>query len=507
VTPTNVKSGTSNVINPTVTVADFSADAPSQGFYLVGSTTFTVDLTQTTYFKNSYSLYTLAATGIPGSRTFYYDNISASAIAVTPTISLGTNTTSSVSGLTVYGSTEYFSNQLICTNMGDYFCAPVLAQCRVKLVDAFDSTTAYGSYSNLTIANVNTTISSGTFCNAGVLGQAKILYTDSASLDTYAVATLSINGVASNLKSTTAFDSDPTSTLTIVIDQPSITLLATFPSTLPSVGATSTYVNGRLVSSAGDCNTTTYVPAAWYSSTSVTSYGDVAYDHTALLTATGNHELMLARGKFRTRGTSGYYRDFTAYGNANYSGIPYASSDFRFITFAWKVAGSDTGGNGVDFGNIGFTISNVAANTFSFNALNGLAYFTGTSIYPSIFYRLEQQYTTGADYRIPVGSTTLPGGASNYTSDWNDMNLIDASNVNATNYNNLTSTKATTPYVKSGFTGVTSNTNGDGTMNYVFTPRFPRYAGTITATTYLYCRVAMPMDVDFQFTNVSATMY
>jgi hypothetical protein len=491
-----------------VTVVDSYADAPSQGFYLVGSNTFTVDLTQTTYFKNSYSLYTLSATGIPSSTTFYYDNISASSIVVTPTISLGTNTTTSVSGLTVYGSTEYFSNQLICTNMGDYFCAPVLAQCRVKLVDAFDSTTAYGSYSNLTIANVSSTISAGTFYYGSTLGSAKILYSDSESLDTYAVAAVSINGVASNLISTTAFDSDPSSVLKIVIDQPSITLLAALPSSLTSVGTSSTYVDGRLVSSAGDCNTTTYVPAAWYSSTSVTSYGAVAYDHTALLTATGNHELMLARGKFRTRGTSGYYRDFSVYGgNPNYSGIAYASSDFRFITFAWKVAGSDTGGNGVNFGHIGFTLSNVAANTFSFNALNGRAYFTGTSVYPSIFYRLEQQYTTGADYRIPVGSTTLPGGSNNYTSDWNDMNLINASNVNATNYNDLTSTKATTPYVKSGFGGVTSNTNGDGTMNYVFTPLFPRAADVITATTYLYCRVAMPMDLDFQFTNVSATMY
>lgn len=394
--------------------------------------------------------------------------------------------------------------------MGDYFCAPVLAQCRVKLVDAFDSTTAYGSYSNLTIANVSSTISAGTFYYGSTLGSAKILYTDSESLDTYAVAAVSINGTASNLKSTTTFDSDPSSVVKIVIDQPSITLLATFPGSLPSVGADSSFVLGRLVSSGGDCNTTTYVPAAWYASWSVSSYGDVAYDQSALLTATGNHELMIARGKFRSRGTGAYYRDFSAYGgNPNYSSIPYTSSDFRFITFTWKVAGSDIGGSSINYGNMAFTISNALTGSLSLLP-NQLPYFTGSAeVQFKMYYRFEMQYSNaGIDYRIPRGSTTAPTPSGiNYTSDWIDMNdnANGSSEVNSDNYNTLKSTTGSPPSVWAGARGFSSNNIGGGLTHYTFTPKMPA-ANYITTTTYIYCRIVLPMNVDFEFTGISAKL-
>jgi hypothetical protein len=77
--------------------------------------------------------------------------------------------------------------------------------------------------------------------------------------------------------------------------------------------------------------------------------------------------------------------------------------------------------------------------------------------------------------------------------------------VNSSNYNNLTSTAAT-PYVKSGFNGVSTTTNGDGSVTYVFTPKLG-YADTIPTSTFLYCRIILPMNVDFEFASISANLY
>ena len=505
VSPLSVISGSTTLLTPTVvSVLDTYSYAPSQGFYLQGTNSFTVDLTNTTNFKNSNVLYTLSANAY--TTTFYYDSISG-APTVTPTIVLGTNTTTTVSGIAVYGSTEAFTIQLLCGNMGDYFCPQKIGECKVKLVDSADSTTAYGPNKILGIADVsNDTIVSGVFKYGGsTVGNVKIAYSDSESLDTYAVATVSIQGYVYNIvtPSGTSFDSSSTSTVKIIIDQPSITLLSTIPSLLPVVGASNSFVIGRSISSTSTFNATTYVPN-WYATTSDTSYGNVGYDHNALLTATGNYELLVANGKFRTWGTGTYYRDYTAYTNPNYSGIVHTGLDFRFATFAWKVDLGSGSGNGISFNRIAFAFNNAKTNSLSFNGTNGTAYITGTSVYPLIYYRFEQQLYTGTDYRKPNGSTSI-GANRNYTTDWININAITVNGVNSSNYNNLTSTD-TSPYVKSGFNGVSTTPNGDGTVTYTFTPKLG-YADTIPTSTFLYCRIILPMNVDFEFASISANLY
>jgi hypothetical protein len=205
----------------------------------------------------------------------------------------------------------------------------------------------------------------------------------------------------------------------------------------------------------------------------------------------------LANGKFRTWGTDAYYRDYTAYGNPNYSTIAHTASDYRFITFAWTI---DTA-TGFNFNNIAFTINRAKAGSLAFDSINFVAYFAGTSprVPLIVYYRFEQQSYSGTDYRVPDGT-------ANFNSDWVNINQVTTP-VSSGNYNNLTSTDPTTPVVKGGFQGtVATTTNGDGSVNYAFTPRITR-AGTITSNTYLYCRIVLPMNLNFEFASISANLY
>jgi hypothetical protein len=361
-----------------------------------------------------------------------------------------------------------------------------MASFRISLADASSSTVANGPYINLGVGNVDAgTVVSGMLKYGGVVGSARFTYSDSESLDTYAVATVSVNGYVYNLAFPTAFDSAAFSVQRIVIDQPSITLLSSLPSSLPLVGTTNALVVGRLVPSGTSFNATTRVPT-YYTSTSDPSIGDVVYNHTTALTAT--YDLFLANGKFRTWGTDTYYRDYTLYGNPNYSTIAHTSGDYRFITFAWAI---DTT-NGFNFNNIAFTINTAKAGSLTFDPINFVAYVGGTPLI--MYYRFEQQ------------SDRVPNGTSNFNSDWVNLNQVTTP-VSSGNYNILTSTDPTNPVVKGGFQGrVSTTTNGDGSVTYGFTPRITR-AGSITATTYLYCRIVLPMNVDFEFASISANLY
>lgn len=502
------QSGSTSLINPVTSVADTYpfTKRPSQGFYLESTNSFTVDLTNTTNFKNSNNIYTLRITSTPGGSydtTFYYDKITSSP-AITPTITLATNTTHVISGLTVYGTTEHFNIQLLCSNMGDYFCPVTIARCRITISDLYDSSVVTGAYSILGIADVsNDSISSGKFNYGSTSGNVKIAYSDTETLDSYAIATVHISGDAYNIYTSTAFNSQSTSTVKIVIDQPSISLLSSLPASIPLIGTSNSFVLGRSVSSGTTYNATTYVPA-WYTvKTALSSYGDQVYNHSALLTDAGNNELLIANGKFRTRGTDGYHIDYSNYSNPNYSTVLYGSSNYRFATFAWKVDLGSGSGNGISFNRIAFSINNAKANSLT-PIINNTLCFTGTNTAVLIYYRFEQELYSGAtDYRIPDGTTSI-GSNRNYNSDWMNMNGI-TNVVNSSNYNTLSSTSGS-PYVRAAFAAASTTTNGDGSVTYTFTPNLP-YADTITSNTYIYCRIGLPMNVDFEFASISANLY
>ena len=500
VSPDSVTSGSTTLLTPTVSVSDAFTDAPSEGFYLRGVNSFTIDLTNTTNFKNSNSLYTITTTaGTAFSNTFYYDDISGAPTVTSALITLGTNTPTTITGLSVYGLASTFTINLTFGNMGDYFCPSIIARYRIVLADLSAGTTT-GDYANLGIANVtNDTVSSGVFNYGGTAGSVKFTVSDTESLDTYAVATVSMNGNAYNIVTSggTAFDTASTSTVKLVIDQPSITLLASLPSSLPKVGASNSFVIGRLIPNGTLDNTTTYVPI-YYTSTADVSYGERTYDQTALLTAGGNRDLLIADGKFRTRGTGTYYRDYSTYSaNPDYSAIAYTSADYRFATFAWEVdrGGANTG-NGIYYTNIEFSINSAKNSSLAFNAINNTAYFTGTSpaVPLLIYYRIEEQNITAGDNRIPNNNSSY------LTSDWINMNL----GTTVGSYNNKSSTQAVDPYVYGLFQSVTATVSS--TTTYTFKPAIAQ-PSLITAKTYIYCRIILPMNVDFEFASISANLY
>ena len=501
VSPTSVTSGSTSLLTPTVSVSDAFTDAPSQGFYLQGVNSFTVDLTNTTNFKNSNSLYTITTTAGSSafSNTFYYDNITGAPTVTSALITLGTNSPTTISGLSVYGVASTFTINLTFGSMGDYFCPTIIARYRITLADLSAGTTD-GAYANLGIADVTgDTVSSGVFNYGGTAGRVKFTLNDTESLDSYAVATVSMNGNAYNIVTSagTAFDTALTSTVKLVIDQPSITLLASLPSSLPKVGASYSFVLGRLIPNGTLDNTTTYVPI-YYTSTSDISYAERTYDQTALLTAVGNGNLLIADGKFRTRGTGSYYRDYSTYsGNPNYSSIAYTSADYRFATFAWEVdrGGANTG-NGIYFTNIEFSINSAKNGSLAFNTLNNTAYFAGTNpqVPLLIYYRIEEQNITAGDNRIPNNNSSY------LTSDWINMNL----GTTVGSYNNKSSTQAMSPYVYGLFQSVTATVNGATT--YTFRPAITQ-PSLITPKTYIYCRIILPMNVDFEFASISANLY
>jgi hypothetical protein len=489
------------LIYPTTSTADVYGDAPSQGFYLQSINSFTIDLTQTSCFINSNILYTITTVGgATNTYTFYYDKWTG-APTVTPTVTLGASSTTYVSGIVVYGTTESFEIQLLCGNMGDYFCPSIISRCRVTLADASDSSTKSGAYSTKGVADVSgDTITAGTFKYNGTLGGVKISYSDTEGLDSYAIATVSIDGTVYNIVTSTNFDSASTSTVKIVIDQPSIDLLSLIPTSLPTVGASDEFVYGRLVPSGPADNTTTYVPS-YYATNSVTSLGDVAYNHQTLMTS--NTELLIANGKFRTVGTSPYYRNYTAYSNPNYSSIT-SSSAYRSATFAWKIdLGAGGVGNGLSLNKISFLIAGVKYGTLTESA-NGTLYITGTDVYPLIYYRYEQQNYSGTDYRIPNGSNTI-GAATNYNTDWINMNSLASpqlANGNRNIYSSTTASGVSPPVTKAGFATYTTPNR----IDYTLSPNIP-VSAKITALVYLYFRIVLPMNVDFEFATVSANLY
>jgi hypothetical protein len=489
-----------SLITPTTSTADVYANAPSQGFYLQSTNSFTVDLTQTSNFINSNILYTITTVGgATNTYTFYYDIVTG-APTVTPTVTLVASFTRYVSGIAVYGTTSSFTVQLICGNMGDFFCPSILSRCRVTLADASDSSTKSGSYVTKALANVSDTIVDGTFKYDNTLGGVKITYADSQGLDSYAIATVSIDGNVYNIITNTAFNSASTSTVKIVIDQPSIDVLALIPTSLPTVGASDAFVYGRLVPSGAADNTTTYVPS-YYANNSVSSLGDVAYNHETLMTS--NTELLIANGKFRTVGTSPYYSNYTAYSNPNYSTIT-TSSAYRSATFAWKIdLGAGGVGNGLSLNKISFLIAGMKYGTLTESG-NGTLYITGTDVYPLLYYRYEQQDYAATDYRIPNGSNTI-GTATNYNTDWINMNSLASpqlANGNRNIYSSTTASGVNPPQTKGGYATYTTSDQ----INYTFSPNIP-VSAKITTLVYLYFRIVLPMNVDFEFATVSANLY
>jgi hypothetical protein len=213
-----------------------------------------------------------------------------------------------------------------------------------------------------------------------------------------------------------------------------------------------------------------------------TPYASTAYDNT--LDITGTQELQTSNGKFTTPtgpGQTYAYKNYGTYYYAsgslntlNYSGI--STSGYRYVTFAWRVAASYPS----VYNALAFRLYNTSGVTIT----NGKAYAGASQI--QLFYRIED--TASSD----------PTDTSKYSSAWINGNSLDAPTTTSGNYY-LPTTYTDAPY--SGL--LVSVSNQSGYTNFpVFIPPINVNAQTIN----IYCRVGIPMGVNFSFSHVTAVL-
>jgi hypothetical protein len=270
----------------------------------------------------------------------------------------------------------------------------------------------------------------------------------------------------------------------------------------------------------GLAKTPTYFPG--YSFTTQTTigatptniYASVLYNQSWYLTDSGTNnsgydattELQVGNGLFitpytTTNGTTriGYKDYYPYYGNTSVSPaslIDYttiSATGYRFATFVWSLTPGTYGAS------VSFTLKNVRnivqesatpANAFAVTSV-------GNPVY--VFYRFEN-----ATNIYPTTTDNPPNyqfDPTKYTTIWFNANANDPdATVGSGNYyQTLTNNYPTSAYVRGGFIG-TSVVGSDFTITAA-TP------GVVIAdTTYMYCRIGLPMTDDAYFSYVTATL-
>jgi hypothetical protein len=174
-----------------------------------------------------------------------------------------------------------------------------------------------------------------------------------------------------------------------------------------------------------------------------------------------------------------FFYTHTLQNTVNYSGI-LANSNFRYAMFEWKVGTQPS----AVYSNLRFTLKNVVPQpTITAN----LAYVGGALL--RVFYRLED------------GSSPSPTDASKVTSIWIDGNNAGSGTltVNSANYFTPTDNSLT----RLGLVGAATNSGSDTYFNVSIPSPFTVSA---TQTIRLYLRVGLPMNIDFEFSHVTATI-
>jgi hypothetical protein len=207
------------------------------------------------------------------------------------------------------------------------------------------------------------------------------------------------------------------------------------------------------------------------------------YDHTASIISS-SLELQIFNGRFQTRGTTtnGYLNYSTyKYGPSSTNSLDYSTTNipatgYRYATFVWKV------NSGATYTTLTFTINNT--NIALTNNSNDGAGIGATPI--QLFYKIEDS-----------SGPTPPAVATNgiYTTAWINGNSKVGIYTSAGNYN-LPSNYQSAQYV--GLKSITLN----GTTSTLFTETLP-FAFIPASTSYIYCRIGLPMNLDFGFQSVT----
>lgn len=495
---TTPSAGTQNnlSVTPTNVYDQYASPARYQGFYLKASNTVTIRqatfLASQTQYTHTTTL-SQVASQTTSQLSFYYDGLlgTATVLDMAFNFSIGTAPTNTyVSGVRVVSGQPTLSTITGASNLGQYFYkSPILSYTNTagSVTTSFSETdlsrVVSGSNSGEILQNQRIVFSNGSF--------------QMNSLASAYATSITMTVTAANPSNTSgAFSA---TALPCIVDGPSVTLINT---TLP--GSLNTLYSGGAgagcrIWSFSNYDATTLVPPYIFASNATN------YSYTGFLYTTTWHqysivgsapdyvlsnELQVTNGAHRSKGTrTDCYIDYTtkkysatAFNTVDYSGV--LTSGYRFATFAWKVSNQTT-----NFSQLRFTITYIPADTDAISVLNNLLIFTGTSDTLKVFYKVEDQ------------ASILPTDGTSPTTVWLDANgTVSNSATSLTYYVDSTGT------YQQVYGGVTSGaTIASPTVQFpsLFIPSFATPSSTDVR---IICRIGIPMNRNFAFSQVTATI-
>ena len=463
-----------------------TSNAYNQGFYLNANNYVTINPSAYISPSNTLTLTQNFNDGSSGatSYTFYYDSQLNSTGPTGGISSITLPGSTYVSGIKVVdGNSSSININTILTNMGIYFYKSTLIDYSIK-----NNTTTLATSSITSIPS--TSISNTKIITDSIEG--KISFTNGVSINTSTFyKNITISGTGYNPQTSTTI---PSVTLTnLIIDKPSVSLLSMIPTTIPNVAGSS--VVGCRIWSAPSISGKKYTNLNYTNANNSKTYNyyDIKYNHawniasnTGTIESTNDTidpstELQVCNGYFRTKAASDGYMDYSLtstvtitnnYNNPNYSSI--INSNYRYATFAWKLTPISS-----SYTKLTFEIPFINSSTTIATNSEGLLFINGTAL--DIYYMFQDASSSSYDSTI-------------FNSVWINANSVTNPEANTSNFYILDN--------NGSLYGTSSSTysNNSATFN-VFIPNtiFP-----VNNTTYLYCRIGLPMNVNTWFNYISA---
>jgi hypothetical protein len=425
---------------------------------------------------------------------FYYDGLlgTATVLDMAFNFSVGTPPTATyVSGVNVISGQPTLSTITGASNLGEWFYrSPILSY-----TNTTGSVTT--SFSETDVSHIISGVSGGQISQSQRIGFSNGSFQVNSLANVYALS-MSMTVTAANASNTSAPFS--ATDLQCVVDGPSVTLINT---TLPASLQTLTNgvpEKGCRIWSYSNYDATTFVPPYIFASNTGSNYS-----YTGFLYTTTTHtssivdaalgyplinELQVTNGAHRSKGSrTDCYIDYrtkkysaTLFNVVDYSSV--TTSGVRFATFAWKVAAQNT-----NYSVLRFTFTYVPGDSDAISIVNNLVVFTGTADKIYVFYRVEDQ------------SSILPTNGTSASSVWLDANGTVANSATAlTYYVDNTGTK------QQVWGGVTSGATL-ASPTIIFPSLFiPSFATPSPKDIRIICKIGIPMNRNFAFTQVTATL-
>ena len=471
-----------------------------QGFYLNTSNNVTIknsifqpNSTIYTFNTVSYQSTSAGVTSNQTQQTFHYDGSPGTATITDLTFNYATSpapTNNYVSGVRVISGTPQFSTITGASNLGQWFYVSPI----VTLSNTIGTTVT-------SLTNTDTTNVISGFSNGQFLPATRVVFSNALtanSLATTFASSIIMTAVCSNVTMTSA--QITATNISSIIDGPSVTLIgSTLPAVLQTLNSGTPATGCRIWSFSSFDTSNIYVPPYIFGCNGTNySYTNYLYDtatfHSySLVDAAAPFplvkELQVANGYHVTKGTrrdcyinyTNMKYNATSVNNTDYSVI--TTSGLRFATFGWKTASSGTNYSALSFT---ITYSSAASSPLSLN--NNLVIFTGTAEKLYVFYKVEDQVSL------------LPTNGTSATSVWLDANGTLGTAASALTY--YVDSTGNYTQIRGGVTsGATSNATSF-TFPNVFIPSF----ATIGKDVRIFCRIGIPMNYNFAFTTISATL-